>query len=106
VAGRPSQTFRELVDAYKDAVFAVFALCAALGGRDAEDLAQETLRPRVPRLAYEEIAAIEDVGDEIIARDLESAGRPAFVINGRVVVGSMPYESFQAIVEEELAKPR
>ena len=30
-------------------------------------------------------------------------GTPSFIINGRIVVGALPFESFKAIIDEELA---
>jgi protein-disulfide isomerase len=33
-------------------------------------------------------------------------GTPSFVINGRILVGALPYEDFKAIIEEELAAKR
>lgn len=38
------------------------------------------------------------------ARSLGVTSTPAFVINGRPVVGAQPYETFVQIIEEELAK--
>jgi protein-disulfide isomerase len=44
--------------------------------------------------------------DAAVADELGVKGVPTFVINGRVVQGSRPYEAFQAIIDEELAKTR
>jgi protein-disulfide isomerase len=32
-------------------------------------------------------------------------GTPSFFINGRLVQGAQPYESFQRVIDEELAAP-
>ena len=44
--------------------------------------------------------------DAAVADDLGVKGVPSFVINGRFVQGSRPYESFAAIIDEELAKAK
>ncbi len=44
-----------------------------------------------------------------VATDAADAGRlglngtPSFVINGRILVGALPFESFKAVIDEELA---
>ena len=44
------------------------------------------------------IASIDD------ARRKGISSTPAFVINGKMVVGNQPYETFQAAIEEALAE--
>ena len=41
--------------------------------------------------------------DAADATSLGLNGTPSFVINGRILVGALPFESFKAIIDEELA---
>ena len=43
-------------------------------------------------------------GDKQVASSLGVTGTPAFFINGRYLSGAQPFESFQAIIDEELGK--
>jgi protein-disulfide isomerase len=54
-------------------------------------LEQKTHEPRIRR-------------DQALAQALGATGTPAFFINGRKLVGAQPYESFKAVVDEELQK--
>lgn len=51
-------------------------------------------------------AAIEAkiVEDEADAKAFGVSGTPSFFVNGRILVGAQPFESFDALVREELAK--
>lgn len=42
--------------------------------------------------------------DEALANKLRSGGTPSFFVNGRFLSGAVPYESFQALIEEEKAR--
>ncbi len=42
--------------------------------------------------------------DQQLAASLGANGTPAFFVNGRKVVGALPFESFKAVIDEELAK--
>ena len=42
--------------------------------------------------------------DEVDVRETGATGTPVFVINGRVVKGALPYEDFEAIIEQELER--
>lgn len=42
--------------------------------------------------------------DQGLADDLQAQGTPHFFINGRRLVGAQPEESFEAIIDEEIAK--
>lgn len=42
--------------------------------------------------------------DQRTAMQLGARGTPAFFINGRFLSGAQPFESFQAIIDEELAQ--
>jgi protein-disulfide isomerase len=50
--------------------------------------------------ALQEIIA----GDQKIAAQFGAGGTPAFFVNGRFVSGAQPFEAFDALVTEELAK--
>ena len=54
-------------------------------------LAQKTHEPRIRR-------------DQQLVTGLGATGTPAFFINGRKLSGAQPFESFKAVVEEELKK--
>ncbi len=50
-------------------------------------------------------AVLEDIAKDVAsASDAGVSGTPAFFINGRFVSGAQPYEVFQQIIEQELAK--
>jgi protein-disulfide isomerase len=40
------------------------------------------------------------------AKDLEITGTPAFVINGRRVIGNMPIEVLRSAIDDALAHPQ
>ena len=42
--------------------------------------------------------------DLATARSLGLTGTPSFQINGQLIVGAQPFEAFQQIIEQELAK--
>jgi len=42
--------------------------------------------------------------DQTLMNSLGASGTPTFFVNGRKIVGSQPYESFRALVDEELSK--
>ena len=44
--------------------------------------------------------------DNSFARQLGARSTPTFALNGRPIQGALPYESFQQIIEEELAKTK
>lgn len=47
----------------------------------------------------------EEIKDDLrVGRRLGVEGTPTFFINGREVMGSRPFETFEEIIEEELAK--
>jgi protein-disulfide isomerase len=41
--------------------------------------------------------------DAVDATRLGLTGTPSFVINGRILIGALPFEDFKAIIDEELA---
>lgn len=43
-------------------------------------------------------------GDQAIAMQFGAGGTPAFFVNGRFISGAQPFEAFDALVTEELAK--
>jgi len=46
--------------------------------------------------------AIED--DLALGEKVGVSGTPSFFINGKMLVGAVPFENFQALIEEELTK--
>ena len=42
--------------------------------------------------------------DNAFARQLGVRSTPTFALNGRAIQGALPFEQFQTIIEEELAK--
>jgi len=48
------------------------------------------------------IQAIED--DLALGEKVGVSGTPSFFINGKMLVGAVPFENFQALIEEELTK--
>ncbi|MBK9516272.1 MAG: thioredoxin domain-containing protein [Anaeromyxobacter sp.] len=54
-------------------------------------LAQKTHEPRIRR-------------DQALVTSVGATGTPAFFVNGRKLSGAQPFESFRALVEEELKK--
>jgi len=42
--------------------------------------------------------------DQALVNGLGANGTPTFFVNGRKIPGAVPYESFKAVIEEELAK--
>ena len=53
----------------------------------------------------------QDIKDQIkrdqdLARNIGAGGTPNFFINGRKLVGAQPFESFQKVIDEELAKAK
>ena len=42
--------------------------------------------------------------DQQLVRGVGAGGTPSFFINGRKVVGALPFESFKAVIDEELRK--
>jgi protein-disulfide isomerase len=42
--------------------------------------------------------------DERQAREAGVSGTPSFLVNGRLIKGNLPFDNFQQIIEEELAK--
>jgi protein-disulfide isomerase len=44
--------------------------------------------------------------DQTLARELGASGTPSFFINGRNLRGAQPFESFEAVIDEELARAR
>jgi protein-disulfide isomerase len=42
--------------------------------------------------------------DQQLVRGLGAGGTPTFFVNGRKVVGALPFESFKTVIDEELAK--
>jgi protein-disulfide isomerase len=68
--------------------------------RDARDLGLDVptfLADRADRAG----AALERA--EAVGKELGVPGTPAFFINGRMLVGPLPYTTFEAVVEERLA---
>jgi protein-disulfide isomerase len=78
------------------------------------DLKPETFERYAQELALDVAKFKRDVADAGVkaridadmreAEKLGVAGTPAFFINGRYLSGAQPYESFQKLVDEELAK--
>jgi len=78
------------------------------------DLKPETFRTYAKDLGLDVARFDKDVADASVKQRIEAdtkeaeklgvAGTPAFFINGRYLSGAQPYESFQKIVDEELAK--
>lgn len=42
--------------------------------------------------------------DMMAARELGITGTPAFVVNGRMVMGAQPFEAFKEVIDDELAR--
>ncbi len=42
--------------------------------------------------------------DKRLAQSVGASGTPTFFINGRMLVGAQPFESFRQIIDDELAK--
>jgi len=59
--------------------------------RFSKALAERAAEPRIRR-------------DQALVTSLGASGTPAFFINGRKVSGAQPFETFRAVVEEELQK--
>jgi protein-disulfide isomerase len=78
------------------------------------DLKPETFERYAQELALDVAKFKRDVADAAVKQRIDAdmreaeklgvAGTPAFFINGRYLSGAQPYESFQKIVDEELAK--
>ncbi len=43
-------------------------------------------------------------GDAMEARSFGITGTPGFLVNGRVITGAQPYEAFETVIDEELAR--
>ncbi len=71
-----------------------------------EELAQQLgLDMATFRTDYEDPAIAQMIReDEQVATNFGAGGTPAFFINGRFLSGARPFESFQAIIDEEKAK--
>jgi protein-disulfide isomerase len=51
----------------------------------------------------ETLPAVKAHADE--AQALAVSGTPSFMINGRALMGAQPFESFQAVIDDELSQP-
>jgi protein-disulfide isomerase len=84
----------------------LFASAPKLEDADLERLAGELgldvgkVKDAIAKEKYK--AQIE--ADQAVADDLNAGSTPHFFINGRRLVGALPFEKFQAIVDEEIKK--
>ncbi|MBC8074235.1 MAG: thioredoxin domain-containing protein, partial [Deltaproteobacteria bacterium] len=83
----------------------LYANPKALAQRDLEGYAKEL---KLDVSAFRRDMDAKDVQDRIgahvaQAKQLGASGTPSFFVNGRVLVGAQPLESFKALVDEELA---
>ncbi len=74
--------------------FGSIAVKAGLDGKKAQKVIESG---RYDALLDASIDAAEDVG---------AGGTPNFFINGRKLAGALPYEAFEAVIEQELEKAR
>lgn len=76
---------------------------------DVDDLKQYAKDLRLNALQFDECLDSGKYEEEVLNDVEEGAsygvtGTPAFFINGRLIAGAYPFEEFQKIIEEELAK--
>jgi protein-disulfide isomerase len=70
-----------------------------------DGLAKEMGIPTTTAKVMLDISKIDRIRrDQNLANSLGARGTPTFFVNGRKVVGALPYEAFRAIIDEELAK--
>jgi len=59
---------------------------------------------RFTRCLTEGEKAHEVNADMMAARELGITGTPAFVVNGRMVMGAQPFEAFKEVIDDEIAR--
>lgn len=59
---------------------------------------------RFTRCLTEGEKADEVNADMMAARELGITGTPAFVVNGRMVMGAQPFEAFKEVIDDEIAR--
>jgi protein-disulfide isomerase len=85
------------------------ALMTGVGSLDDEDLGKHAEALQLDMEAFRECVASKRHAGAVQAGLLDGArigvnGTPAFYINGRLISGALPYETFKKMIDEELAR--
>jgi protein-disulfide isomerase len=70
--------------------------------KDAEEIGLDMSRFRSDMDSHRFKDAIAE--DQRLGQSVGASGTPTFFVNGRMLVGAQPFDSFKSIIEEELAK--
>ena len=90
-----------------DAHDKLFEIAAEARGRGSREGRARTLGLDVDKVkaAIKDKKYKEDIdADAELGEDVQASGTPHFFINGRRLVGAQPFEKFQKIIDEEIAR--